>query len=304
MAGDEPLSGIHSFIYAVESGSFARAAEKLGLTRSAVGKSVARLERRLGARLFHRTTRAQTLTEDGQVFYERCRRALDEIDAAEAALDAGRREPVGRLRVSAPLWFGRHCVAPVLSRLARRHARLDLEISFSDRTVDLLEEGFDLAVRIGALRDSSNLAARHLGVQTFVMCASPSYLGRRRPTRAQDFASLTALTYSRAGRGDDPWEIDEDGERRTLTFARHLRFDDLEAITDAALAGFGIAHVPRWLVTPRVKNGSLVLLMEGAQVRSLEVHAVWPLNKYLPSKTRAAIDALAAEVPGQLAIPT
>ncbi len=301
MASDELLSGIHSFVAAVESGSFARAADKLGLTRSAVGKSVARLERRLGARMFHRTTRAQTLTEDGQMFYESCRRALDEIDAAGAALDAGRREPHGRLRVSAPLWFGRHCVAPVLSRLARRHSRLDLEISFSDRAVDLLEERFDLAVRIGALRDSTNLTARHLGVQTFVMCASPAYLGKgRRPARVEDFASLTALTYSRAGRGDDPWEIDDNGRRRTLSFARHMRFDDIEAITDAALAGFGVAHVPHWLAAPQVRSGALVLLMDGAQVRSLEVHAVWPKDKYLPSKTRAAIDALVAEMPSLL----
>jgi DNA-binding transcriptional LysR family regulator len=297
---DERWSGIQAFVQAVETGSFARAADKLGLTRSAVGKSVARLERRLGARLFHRTTRAQSLTEDGHVFYERCRRALDEIEAAEAALDAGRREPSGRLRVSVPLLFGRHCVAPVLARLARRHPRLDLEVAFSDRVVDLLEDGFDLAVRIGELRDSSNLAARRLGVQTFVMCASPAYLaGRSRPVQAEDFASLTALTYSRAGR-EEPWEVNDAGGRRTLPFARHLRFDDIEAIADAAVAGFGIASLPRWLIESRLRSGELLLLRDGAEVQWYEIHAVWPHSRYLPSKTRAAIDALAAEVPALL----
>jgi DNA-binding transcriptional LysR family regulator len=288
---DERLSGIEAFVQAVETGSFARAAEKLRLTRSAVGKSVARLEQRLGARLFHRTTRAQSLTEDGHAYYERCRRALDEIDAAEAALDAGRREPAGRLRVSVPLLFGRHCVAPVLTKLARRHPRLDLELAFSDRVTDLPEDGFDLAVRIGELRDSPNLAARRLGAQTFVMCAAPSYLGKRkRPRRAEDFASLTAITYSRAG-AETPWQV---------PIARHLRFDDVQAIADAAVAGVGIARLPRWLIAPLLKSGELVLLMEGAEVESSDIHAVWPHSRYLPSKTRAAIDALAAEVPALL----
>jgi DNA-binding transcriptional LysR family regulator len=237
---DERPSGIQAFVRAVEAGSFARAADSLGLTRSAVGKSV--------ARLFHRTTRAQSLTEDGQTFYERCRRALDEIDAAEAALEAGRRDPAGRLRVSVPLLFGRHCVAPVLAGLARRHPRLDVEIAFSDRVVDLFEDGVDLAVRIGELRDSPNLAARRLGVQTFVMCAAPAYLaGPSRSVRAEDFAKLTALTYSRAG-VEQPWgALDSEGRRQTLPIARHLRFDDVQAIADAAIAGFGIARLPRRL---------------------------------------------------------
>jgi DNA-binding transcriptional LysR family regulator len=298
---DERLSGIQAFVRTVEAGSFARAAERLGLTRSAVGKSVASLERRLGARLFHRTTRAQSLTEDGQAFYERCRRALDEIDAAAAALDAGRREPTGRLRVSVPLLFGRHCVAPVLARLASGHPRLNVEIAFSDRMVDLFEDGFDLAVRAGALHDSPNLAARRLGAQSFVMCAAPAYLARRgRPVCAEDFAKLTALTYSRAG-AEQPWEVpDADGRRQRLPIERHLRFGDVQAIADAALAGIGIARLPRWLITSRLKSGELVLLMDGVEVETSEIHAVWPHSRYLPSKTRAAIDALVAEVPARL----
>lgn len=297
MSLDDRLSGIQAFVRAVEVGSFARAADKLGLTRSAVGKSVSRLERRLGVRLFHRTTRTQSLTEDGQMFYERCRRVLDEIDAAEAALDAGRREPAGRLRVSVPLLFGRHCVAPVLARLARRYPGLRLEISFSDRVVDLLEDGFDLAVRIGELRDSANLAARRLGGQTFLMCASPSYFaGRPPPVRPEEFASHTALTYSRAGR-EDPWEMHDASGRHSLAFARHLRFDDVEAIADAATAGFGIAKLPAWLITSRLRSGALLLLLDGAEMHAYDIHAVWPHGAYLPSKTRAAIDALVAEVP-------
>src|SRR5262249_22818153 len=154
----ERLTGIAAFVQAVEAGSFAVAAGRMGLTRSAVGKSIARLEQRLGVRLFHRTTRRQSLTEDGQAYYERCVRALAEIDAAEAALDSGRRAPAGCLRVTAPVLFGRYCVAPVLLELARRYSGLAIEMSFSDRVVDLLEEGFDLAIRVGTLSDSTSLA--------------------------------------------------------------------------------------------------------------------------------------------------
>jgi DNA-binding transcriptional LysR family regulator len=172
----EQLNGIATFVQAVESGSFALAAHRMRVTRSAVGKSIARLEHSLGVRLFHRTTRRLNLTEDGQVFYERCVRALAEIDAAEAALDNGRRAPVGRLRVSVPVLFGRHCVAPVLSKLAHQYGGLKVEISFSDRIVDLVEEGFDLAVRIGTLTDSASLAARRLGTERMGIYAAPSYL--------------------------------------------------------------------------------------------------------------------------------
>src|SRR5262245_57280513 len=134
------LAGILPFVEAAESGSFAAAATRLSLSRSAVAKSIARLEERLGARLFHRTTRTQTLTEAGQVFYERCTRALAELDAAEAVLDSGRRIPTGCLRVSVPVLFGRNCVAPVLLSVAMKFPQLRLEVSFTDRVVDLIDD--------------------------------------------------------------------------------------------------------------------------------------------------------------------
>jgi len=168
------LSGVAVFVQAAEAGSFALAASRLGLSRSAVGKSASRLEGRLGVRLFHRTTRSQRLTGDGQVLYESCVRALTEIEAAETALDTGRREPSGRLRVSATVLFGRRCVAPILLALARRHPRLEVELSFNDRPVDLVEEGFDLAVRNGALPDNAGLMARRLVGQRMTVCAAPA----------------------------------------------------------------------------------------------------------------------------------
>lgn len=301
MALNDRLTGIDTFVHAVEAGSFALAAERLGLTRSAVGKTVARLERRLGARLFQRTTRQQSLTEDGQAYYERCLRALAELDAAEAAFDSGRREPVGRLRVSAPLLFGRHCVAPVLAALAEKYPRLQVEMSFSDRVVDLVEEGFDLAVRIGPLRDSATLAARRLGSQAMGICAAPSYLAQRgMPQSLDDFPSHAAVIYGLNG-SSAQWRIrDSDGQWREPIIASRLRFDDVQAIADAAVAGHGLAWLPCWLMSRYLRSGELTLVTSSQNTIAREVHAVWPQSRYLPSKTRTAIDALVEQVPAML----
>lgn len=172
----DTLKDIPVFVAAVEAGSFAQAAVRLHLSRSAVGKSIARLEERLGVRLFQRTTRSQRLTDNGALFYERCLRALEEIRSAESLLETGKHQINGRLRVAMPVLFGRQCVAPLLIELAQEHPGLELEMSFSDRVVDLVEEGFDMAVRNGTLQDSSVLVARKLGEHRMVLCASPDYL--------------------------------------------------------------------------------------------------------------------------------
>jgi len=291
------LSGIPEFVQVVESGSFAVAAERLHLTRSAVGKSIARLEQRLGARLFHRTTRQQSLTEEGQAFYDRCVRALGEIGEGEAQLSAGRREPSGVLRVSVPVLFGRHLVAPVLWRLAQKHPQLNVEISFSDRVVDLLEEGFDLAVRIGSLADSSSLASRRLGAQKMSICGSPAYLKRHgTPKSVADLADHTGIVYGRGTRARR-WSVIDGGKMQVGRIDSRLHFDDLQAIADAAIESVGLAWLPCWMVARYVRSGQLKLLMKSDQLSAGVVHAVWPKTPYPPSKTRVAIDALVAEVP-------
>jgi len=298
---EDRLKGIATFVQAAEAGSFALAAERLRMTRSAVAKLVARLEQRLGARLFNRSTRKQSLTEHGQAYYERCKRALAEIDAAEASLDARDRQLGGRLRVSLPQHLGRHLVAPILTRLLAVHPGLDLELSFSDRFVDLLDEGFDLAVRLGPLPDSSSLAARPLGAFDFLLCAAPKYLRRHGiPKCIDDFERHTALVYARSG-PESPWlAMDADGQQRPLRVQRRLRMDDLDAITDAALAGHGLARLPRWLAAPAVAEGRLNWVWEGRHAQRVEVNAVWPHTPFLPMKTRAAIDRLAADLPPAL----
>ena len=207
----ECLAGIEAFVAAAEAGNFALAAVRLRRTRSAVAKSVARLEARLGTRLFQRSTRSQSLTEDGQAYYERCRRALAELDAADAAVEAGRNAPRGRLRVTAPILLGRELVAPLLLELATAHPELALEMVFSDSVIHLVDERFDLAVRSGPLGDSSVLTAKPLGRQWMGVYAAPGYLARH-PAPASFEAMAAAAEHHRfvgyaRPTGLHPWPV-------------------------------------------------------------------------------------------------
>lgn len=295
------LHGISAFVEAVEAGSFATAAQRMRLTRSAVGKSIARLEQRLGVRLFQRTTRSQSLTEDGQAYYERCVRALAELDAGVSALDSGKSEAIGRLRVSVPVLFGRHCVAPVLMALAQRHPRMTIEISFSDQVVDLVEEKFDLAIRSGSLPDSTTLVARRLATQDMAICAAPSYLAQHgTPADVAAMRTHVGIAYGRAGRLE-PWRVrDSSGEVHKPQVDIRMVFDDLQAIADAAVAGAGLAWLPCWLMSKHSRAGELALVIDSESVLPTEIYLVWPQSRYLPTKTRVAIDTLLAEIPGMV----
>lgn len=292
------LNGLAAFVAAVEAGGFAPAGKRLGLTRSAVGKAVARLEARLGVRLMHRTTRRLRLTEDGERFYERALRALAEIEAAEASLETGRAEPAGLLKVTAPALLGRRCVAPVLTELAREQPRLSIEVSFFDRPADLIEEGFDLAIRTGPLPDGAGLMARRLAGLRAIVCAAPAYLeARGRPASIDDLGGHDVLFYHRNG-WDKRWPgLDARAATGEAAYASRLRFDDLEAIADAAAAGMGIAWLPSFLVADRARAGALERILADAPEQSADVYALWPQAPYLPLRVRLAIDRLAARLP-------
>jgi len=293
------LDGVEVFVEAVEAGGFSRAAEHLALSRSAVGKAIARLETRLGVRLFHRTTRTQNLTEDGQVYYERCLRAIEELRAAESLLESGKQEVAGRLRVTMPVLFGRYCIAPILLDFARRHPKLELELSFSDRPVDMIAEGFDLGIRSGALGDASGLCARPLATQPKVLCAAPDYLkARGEPATIDALAGHDVLIHWRTGH-PYPWLLpDADGRLTEVRLASRLRFDDLEVTADAAVAGMGIAWLPHWLVRDRIQAGALVALWEKRPAASMDSQAIWPATDYMPLRVRLAIDTLVEKLPG------
>jgi DNA-binding transcriptional LysR family regulator len=297
----DKFDGVQLFVEVAKAGSFAKAGERLSLTRSAVGKAVARLEERLGTQLFQRTNRAQSLTEDGQQYYERCLRAIEELQTGEALLETGRREVVGRLRVSLPVLFGRYCVAPALRAFARDHPRLELELSFSDRQADLIAEGFDLAVRNGALGNETTLRARRLVSQRKVLCAAPSYLAERgEPQSIADLADHDLLVYWRGDHGL-AWRLpDTSGTLTEVSFTSRMRFDDLEVISDAAAEGMGLAWVPEWLVRDRINAGALTALWSDRPAATMDCYAVWPAAQHLPLRCRLAIDLLAAELPKRL----
>ncbi|EOL9088968.1 LysR family transcriptional regulator [Enterobacter hormaechei] len=299
----DTLKDIPVFVASVEAGSFAQAAVRLHLSRSAVGKSIARLEERLGVRLFHRTTRSQRLTDNGALFYERCLRALEEIRGAESQLETGKHQVSGRLRVAMPVLFGRQCIAPLLIELAQEHPGLELEMSFSDRVVDLVEEGFDMAVRNGTLADSAVLVARRLGVHRMVLCAAPDYLIKNgQPQSVDDLRQYTAINYTRAGRVL-PWQLmDYDGTSRTFIPRSSLNMDDLQAICDAALAGHGIAWLPCWMVIKEIHQGNLVPLFKQAPDVRFDVHAVWQQTPHLPLRVRIAIDMLVKRLPAVMSL--
>lgn len=289
------FDGVQLFVEVVEAGGFAKAGERLSLTRSAVGKAIARLEERLGVQLFQRTTRMQSLTEDGQQYYERCLRAVDELREGETLLENGRREVVGKLRVTLPVLFGRYCAAPVLRAYARQHPRLELELHFSDRQVDLIAEGFDLAVRNGRLGTGSALHARRLVGQRKVLCASPAYLAERgEPHTLADLAGHDLLPYGRNDHGL-VWQLpDATGTLVDVPVASRWRFDDLEVIADAATENMGVTWLPYWLIRERMQRGELVELWADRTSVVMECYAVWPAAQYQPLRSRLAIDALVA----------
>lgn len=293
----DPLNGVTVFVEAAEAGGFSAAAERLHLSRSAVGKTIARLEERLRTRLFHRTTRSQSLTAEGQLYYEHCKRALEQLRAGRALLESGRKTLSGRLRVSVPVIFGRYCVAPLLTGLAERHPELELELSFSDRNVELIEDGFDLAVRSGGL-EGEGLVCRRIAEHRMCLCAAPTYLQRNgAPGTPAEITAHDAIIYTNAGRRRSWLFPRENGRNEEITPAARLRFDDLEAIADAACAGMGLAWLPYWLIRKRLHSGALQQLLADGPDFSFPIHAIWPQTPQLPYRIRAAIDTLVESLP-------
>ncbi|MBB2778389.1 UNVERIFIED_ORG: DNA-binding transcriptional LysR family regulator [Comamonas terrigena] len=294
------LDGVPVFVEAVEAGGFARAGERLALSRSAVGKTIARLEARLGVRLFHRTTSRLSLTEDGQIYYERCMRALDELRAGEALLESGRREVGGRIKITMPLLFGRYCVEPILLDLALEHPALELDLRFSDSFVDLIGERFDLAIRNHTSGDSKGLSHRRIASQSKVVCAAPTYIAKHgRPEDIESLREHEALVYWRNEQAF-PWTLNNaDGTEVTPVLKWRLQFDNQEAIVDAAVRGVGIACLPGWLVRGHIEDGRLVPLLEQFSSTWLDTYAVWPTAPYIPLRLSVVIDALAARLPAQ-----
>ena len=291
---DSSFQQMAVFAKVVGAGSLSSAARELGLSPALVSRKLAALEARLGVRLINRTTRSLHLTDEGASYFEACSRLLAEIDEADAAVAVGRVEPQGALRVALPASFGHLHVAPRIPEFAARHPKVRLSLSLSDRSVNVIEEGFDIAVRIAELEDSS-LAARRLAPNRRVVCASPQYLERYgTPRLPEDLAQHNVLTTS-----NDftmTWDFkDPRGKAGTVRVAGRYACDNWEVLREWALAGLGIALKSTWDVYRHLQDGSLVALFPGYSFHSdVAIYAVYPHRRHLPAKTRVFIEFLVA----------
>lgn len=279
----------------VAAGSLSAAARELGVSTAVVSRKLAALEARLGVRLLNRTTRRIALTDEGARYHEACVRILAEVEEAEAAAAARRVEPQGVLRVVVPASFGLKHVAPLMPRFAELHPKVQLALSLSDRSVNVIEEGFDIAVRIAELEDSS-LAARLLAPNRRVVCASPAYLRRHgTPQTPQDLAQHNCLTITTSDLSMI-WDYrDPEGRRGSVRVSGRYACDNWTVLRDWAVAGLGIALKSTWDVRRDLEDGSLrSLLPRYTFGGDVGIYAVYPHRRYLPAKTRAFIDFLAA----------
>lgn len=288
------VTGMQVFTRVAALGSLSGAARALGMSQTMATKHVAALEGRLGARLLHRTTRRLTLTEAGRTYLEAVERILADIDEADAAAAVAANEVRGTLRLNAPVSFGVRELAPLLPELSRRHPALTIDLGLNDRQVDLIEEGWDLAVRIGSLK-SSSIVARRLAPCRTVVCAAPSYLARHgTPHRIADLEHHNCLGYTLSQSvGADRWGFGVDG-RTVVAVKGTLRANNGEALVIAAVAGQGIVYPPTFLVAAEIGAGRLVPLpLDHPPIELGGVYAAYPSDRRPPAKVRAAIDFLA-----------
>lgn len=281
------LGTLNAFVQAAETGSFVAAGRKTGLTASAVGKGVARLEQRLGVRLFHRNTRNMTLTEEGRVFLDRCRRIFEEVEAAEMELSKTAIVPSGRLRVSLPL--GGMFLMPIIADFMEAYPAILLDLDFSDRLVDVIEEGFDIVIRTGVASDSG-LMRRSLGRFTGRLVASPAYLARRgTPLTPTDLMEHACLRQRSPATGKlHEWALREAPPGLPETMSAST----IAPLMELALRGAGVAFLPPFAVAGRVADGSLISLLAAYIFESGELAALWPTSRQLSPRIRAFVDFL------------
>jgi DNA-binding transcriptional LysR family regulator len=283
------LDDLRTFVEVVEAGGFNRAASHLDVAKSIVSRRITRLEADLGVRLLNRTTRGISPTDAGLEFKVRCERMLLDLEEAREAVVQRGGGLSGRLRLSADLSFGVRHVAPVLAEMATRHPKLEMDISYTDRRVDLIGERFDAAIRIGALKDSS-LVARRIAPVRSVIVASPKYLaGTHRPSKPADLASHKCLIHS--GTAVD-WQFRSGARWIAIRPRGRLRTDSGEAMVQWALAGLGIAEAPSFMVADAIKRGTLEPLLVDYPRPESGIYVVRPPGSYVPAKVRVLIDTL------------
>jgi len=287
------LGSMKTYVAVVDSGSFATAATRLNVSRAMVSKQVQKLEEHLGTRLMNRTTRRLSLTETGRAFFERSVQILSDVNEAEQIAGQMTTLPRGVLRVTIPLSYGQHRLGSILGAYTQAYPQVQLDIALSDRKVDLVEEGFDVAIRIGAL-PQSDLIARKLGEAHSIVCASPGYLAAHgTPQAPGDLSEHACLSYSLSSSGHD-WRLESASQQVTVPVNGPMRADNGDIIRLAAVAGAGIAFQPHFIVGEDLAAGRLVQVLPDWRSAEMGIHAVYPSRKHLSAKVRTFVDFIVA----------
>jgi LysR family transcriptional regulator for bpeEF and oprC len=297
------IQQVVAFATVARNSSFATAARELSQTPSTIAKSIARLESQLGVKLFYRTTRHVSLTADGQQLFEQCQRILDEVEALRTFAAGARGEPTGLLRIETPLTYGKRVVMPVLAKLLARHRGLKIDARLSDKYSDVIREGLDAVVRIGALSDS-RLVAKPVGQQHLVVCASAIYLERHGTPRVPyDLERHQCVLFRVPTTGRDrPWQFRVDGVNVEIQPDARLRLGDGEALIEGAAAGLGLVQVPDYMAADAIASGRVAEVLAKHRAPPLPINVVYPTTRMLPPRVRVFIDALSERGAAKLRI--
>jgi DNA-binding transcriptional LysR family regulator len=290
---------IKAFTQIVEAGSITAAAERLSLAKSAVSRRLSELEERLGVELFHRTTRKMILTDSVQGFYERSSRILADLEEAENAVSQAHQELSGELRVAAPLSFGVMHLGPAITEFQKLHPAIRFDIDFNDRQIDLIQEGFDVGIRIAELEDSS-LIARKLASNSIVVCASPDYLDKYgTPTTPEELIDHHCLTYSYLPNPNQWNFIDMLGQVQTIRVKSSMQSNSGNYLRDAAIAGLGVLRQPTFIAYDQIKKKELVPILQDYEIPSVNAYAIYPPTRHLSQRVRTFIDFLVDRYAGE-----
>ncbi|WP_415906032.1 LysR substrate-binding domain-containing protein [Neptuniibacter sp. QD72_48] len=279
--------GVTEFVAVAETESFTAASQRLGISTAQVSRQISALEKRLATKLFYRTTRRVSVTEEGKVYYQHCRQLLDGLDEAERALSQLQSRPQGKLKLTAPTTFGETKIIPLLNDFMLQYPELEVECHLSNQRVALVEEGYDLAIRLGKLADSSMIAKR-LGARQQFICASKDYLNAHgRPDSISELEQHNCLQGTL-----DYWRLLDQGQEREVRIKGSLRCNSGLALLDAALKGIGIVQLPDYYVKEHIEQGKLVPLLEGYQPEPEGIWALYPHNRHLSPKVRMLVEYL------------
>ena len=286
--------GISEFVDVAETESFTQASKRLKISTAQVSRQISALEQRLNSKLFYRTTRKVSLTEEGKVFYQHCRGVLDGLDAAERAITNLQSKPQGKIKLTAPVTYGEQKIIPLVNEFLLRYPDIQVTAYLSNQQVDIIDQGYDLAIRLGKLADSTFMAKK-LGSRTNFICASPNYIEQHgSPYTLSELSSHQCLLGTL-----DYWRFKENNKERTIKVSGRLRYNSGNCLVDAALKGLGIVQLPDYYVQQFIEQGKLISLLDNYREKDEGIWALYPHNRQLSPKIRLLVDYLAEHLPIQ-----